>query len=388
MIKLDLTGAELDAYEAALLETHPMRVKVTMLDRDEKRIGELIADAGMSEGAVEVDTTADIWRQLSLTLIDPHQRIILDPRSPRSSSVFADKFVAVERGDWVDSLGKFVFCPVFWGCVARFERRGEEVTIEGLGKESLALDPQFLWRVIAIKRGTFIVTAIKRVMNAMGESRYSLPESKKKLKKAHHLGLHHEAWRITRHFAKTANWQSFYDGRGRLKARTAPGHPVWQFKTGENADVYSRPTVVYDWASEDIRNTIEVIGGTPKGQKKQIRVVARAPASHPLSPESLARTGNKRYIVQTVEDSNIIRKADAQALADRLLAAGLNAGLHVDFEALAIPHIEELDPISVNIDGETFTHVLRQFSIPLTAGDTMSLGASRGVKFPRRRKKK
>jgi hypothetical protein len=232
VIDLDLTAAERKAYQIALSQSHPMRVTVRVLDQDEQEIGSLTApESDILEGSVNVDVAATVSRQLQLTILDEKGKLIWDRNNPAETALFADKFIAVERGDWVEELERWVDVPVFWGPVTRFEREHPVVRIEAMGKEYLLQPPQVLFHTITVKKGTKIVEAIKKLTRAMGERRFDLPElDNRKVKEELSVSKHADVWARCKKLAKSIDRQLYYDGRGRLRMRKHPENPVFTFK--------------------------------------------------------------------------------------------------------------------------------------------------------------
>lgn len=309
--------------------------------------------------------------------------------SPVASAGFvAGDYMQVTTGaDWVD-------VPVFWGPITALERDGDQVTITGSGKEALGLAPVMLWTPLTIRKGTQRTTAIRRVLEAIGEARFDLAELNNKVTNTWSLDRHAEPWKYAVLLAKYANRQLFYDGLGRAKMRQYPANRVWLFHGGPGGTLLSKPKISYDIG--DARNTVEVLGGTPKGSKTKIRVVAQPNASNPLSSYTLRRNGKRRYLVESVENDVTTKKA-AQDIADRTLDGLLTATVSFEFETLPIPHLEEGDRVAVLVPdtyatgpsrlltGTNYEFSLQRFTLPLTSGESMTIGVNRRVSWRARR---
>lgn len=396
MIPLGLTKAELDKLVAALRDSHRMRVKVAILNADEKPVGYLTGDDKNGKvigGAVQVDSTADVTRSLSLDLIDERHELRFDKNNPGAGSLFADNFITVQYGVYVGSLSTWIDIPVFWGPVTRFQRSGAEVTVEAQGKESLALDPHFATTGFTISKHTRLDTAIKRVMNRMGERRYSLAAvGDAKLSKHRSLTAQSQPWLEIVGGAEDKNgkkkpsllsyakrpMRGFYDGAGRLRVVRANREPVHAFR---ETDLSGRPQVAY--AVEEVINHVVVTGATPKGGKVPVRGSASLQAPHPFSPAVLARNGERRFMTAFVDAPNAKTNEACRARARDELARRSREVVDVSFECLPFPLLEEYDEATLATDEYRMAFPVKQFTIPLSSDSLMSVGT---LKRPKRRR--
>jgi YD repeat-containing protein len=424
MIPLGLSVADRRRYETALTKTHRIRVEARIHDRDEKVISTI--DTRILGGAVQVDMSSAPHRTLELTVLEPRHAAAWLPDGPSDFHVFANNFVSVRYGVWVDDLSDgagWVDVPVFWGLITGLAQDGNEVTIQAAGKEILGLDPHLLWNTMELHKGRRRIAAIRDVLEAIGETRFDLPDLSAKLLKPLSLNRHAQPWHVAKAIAGGEDWQLYYDGRGRARVRRWPQNRVYTWRAGDGGTLLSRPKIAYDISA--VRNLVEVLGPEPKGPPKRIRAVARARAKHSLSAESLKRNGHPRYMIHVI-DSNLAkpetewhkaaggnqpggppvhggwwgapsgvkhpkrwfewrhsiivhRKKKAQQIADRQLANRLGAAVEVSYDSLPIPHVEEGDTCAVLVEGEHTEFVLKQFTIPLTADAPMSVGVNKRV---------
>jgi hypothetical protein len=160
----------------------------------------------------------------------------------------------------------------------------------------------------------------------------------------------------------------------------------------ETGMVLDQPIITYDL--EQLRNVVEVRGHKGEGCE-QTKHIAYADRKHPLSPWSLARNGEPRYLVELVENGQIKRKTSAREKAERILRRHLRAAVQVEFSCLPVPHLEENDVCTLIVDNGATTlrinefHV-KSFSIPLTAEGVMTVGTLKRRRKPlfRRRSRK
>ena len=435
MVPLGLSFADRKAYEAALLQTHRINIDVRVHDSNEKVINTVTSH--VLGGSVQVDMSQAPHRTLDLIMLQPQHAQAWMPDGPGDAHIFANNFVSVRYKVWVDDLSTgpgWVEVPVFWGPITGLSKDGDQVTITASGKEILGLDPHLLWDTMTVREGRKRTTAIRDVLQAKGETRFDLPDLNAKVGKRLSLNRHAQVWRVAKHIAGGVDWQLFYDGRGRVRARRWPQNRVWTFHGGTLGDVLNKPRISYD--VESVRNIVEVLGPEPKGPPQRIRAVARAAAAHPMSAEKMKRNGKKRYLVHRI-DSNlsapdqewhapqkvhkgkhgqqvslipghwgapsgvknpkrwlehahhllVTRKRKAQDIADRQLKQRLKATVEAAFDCLPVPHLEEGDVCAVYVDGMHFEFVLKQFTIPLTADAPMSIGINKRVSWRGKKRK-
>jgi hypothetical protein len=432
VIPLGLSHADRRAYERALAHTYRRRTIAHILDRDEKVISTISTKQGrggrIMSGSVQVDMSQAPHRTLELVMLEPRRAPSWLPEGAGEAQVFADNFISVRSGVWVDDLSDgpgWVDVPVFWGPVTGMSQDGDQITIAAAGKETLGLDPCLLWDTMHVQKGQTRVKAIRAILAAQGEARFDLPDLPAKIGKKMSLNRHAQPWHVAKAIAGGADWQLFYDGRGRAKVRRWPQNRVYTFHGDADGTVLTKPRISYDITS--VRNLVEVLGPEPKGPPKRIRAVARAKAKHKMSAWQLRRNGQPRRLIHVV-DSNLAkpetewhkaaggnepggppahggwwgapsgvkhpkrwfewrhtvivhRKKHAQAIADRQLQNRLKAAVEASFDSLPIPHLEEGDPVAVYTDGMHFEFVLKQFTIPLTADAPMSVGVNKRVSW-------
>jgi hypothetical protein len=408
VLTLGLTPAEKTALLAELRSSaQRMRVRVKVLDRDEKVIQSLDAPAGqIVSGSIDVDATADVTRSLDLELLDERHALGFDVASPAKAGLFADNFVAVERGVFVDTLSRWIDVPVFWGPLTNFSREGDRVKLEGQGKEALGLSPHFATQGYTIRKGRRVDDAIRDVMDRIGETRYALPDMGARLPRHAVVEPDEEPWRVVkfgweaedrvirgkgknRHKERVTvdynglvslagNMNLFYNGNGRLAARRRSRDPVLVLEEGR--DLSARPVPRFDALAA--RNTVVVTGAKITRGKKpnrhhvQMRATVTLKSTHPLSTKSLARNGKPRHLTEFITADNLKTRAACRARGERVLREKSQDGLELAFECLPFPLLEELDTVRVRTDEYQLDVVLKRFTIPLDEG-LMSIGWDR-----------
>lgn len=384
MIDLELTPAERRAYEDALADVHRrVRSTLELLDRDEKSLG--VLGGSIAGGGVTIDALAPVSRTLNVKLVDERRRLRVEPDSPADGAVHADNFIRAEYGVWVPVLDRWVDCPVFHGPITKVERAGGEATIEAQGKESLMLDPHLAGQGYTIRRKTRTDDAIEKVARRAGERRFALPDLGSRIPRGRVVGPEAQPWLVIRGGEVNAkgkelpgliergggDYLPWYDGRGYLTARRRGANPVYTFRSGEGGTILGEPTVKYDVL--EFRNAVRVTGGRRK-KKPRGRAFVTLPASHPLSPRSLARNGEPRYLVEAFESEGLKTDRACERRGKAILERAARQGVTVEFETLPVPFLEELDEIAVRLDEFATTMPLERATIPLTATDAMSVG--------------
>lgn len=402
MIDLDLTASQRDALLDDLASTHSIRVRVNVHNRDEKQVGSLTPR--ILGGGVQVDASGDTTRQLQLSLLDPDHRLHFDADSPAQGALFADRFISVEYGIRGTHLDEWVEVPIFMGPVSSFQRQGAQVDLTAMGKESLLREPHFM-KPMTIPRGTKKTEAMKRVARSMGERRFDFPELSSRLPSRAsfggwpHVQAHDEKkgdkdkkkekppatipWQILQGLAHSLDGrQLFYDGRGRLRLRRKPGSAVYTFKSGSGGILLSSPQVSYQL--DEVRNAVRVVA-TKKGSKRHLRHLALPQRNHPLSPWSLARNSEPRYMAEVIDLNAARNQSEVTRFAQETLKDRLQEAVSVSFECLPIPFLEEGDLVAVSTPDYRVVFRLNQFTIPLAAEESMSVGFLKRVK-PHRKK--
>lgn len=386
---LDLNGADRRLYNRTLASSHRVRVRLLVLSLDGDHLSHLTPR--LLDGQVDVDATAEVTRSLTLSVFDPRHALNFDSSSPADGAMFADRMLRVMYDVRVEGLG-WVPAAAFTGPVTRFARDKSTVTLEAQGKEALALES--LWRPITVKKGTLKTDAIRRIMRATGEDRFSFPELSERLPRDLSLGREDRAWTACLKIAKSMDRQLYYDGRGTCRLRRHPEAPVFTF--AEGVHITSGPTVSF--SVDDLDNVVWVKGGKPKGAhnapkagtdddgddtpvKREsdpgVRGKAVAPHGHPLGPWALGRNGEPIFRLKVVDDDHVRSQTVADKTALRLLRQSLNQDVTWDFQSMPVAHLDPLDPVRVKTSDFSRTMPLKRWSLPLTvAGGAMTVGSN------------
>lgn len=372
VINIGKTRAQNKALDDLLASPHRIRIRVRLLDLNHNYLKDLTDF--FADGSVSVDTGAACTRALDLVLLDPFNKVHLDPDSPSRASIFMSDMVSVVYVVKDPNSTATYEIPIFCGPIDDVDRDDVFLTVKCLGKEALSLNNA--WRGKTFKKGEKKTDVIREIMRRhAGETRFNIPDRKEKLPNDIKLSRDKTPWSVAQKVARSMGMQLFYDGRGICVLRRRPKNPVFTFNSKYLTQF---PKVAYD-LSKTI-NAVQVIGKKPKKAKKKIKYTAVAQRRHPLSPWRLGRAQAPRYLWTVIEDESIESKEEARKVARRELGHGLQAGVDVTFEGIPHPRLQELDPCRVRVGEVAARFPMKKFTIPLTAGDDSSYGYLRRVR--------
>lgn len=375
MLKMGMTPDELRQYEARLAAPHGVTVELLVLDTDGKLKASIRPTANTAQ--VDLDISREVTRSATLTFNDPNRSLQFDSDSPNDSALYFDRMIQIRHVVDVPAMGRSLSCPVFTGPLVKFDRTGDEVSIEAQGKESLARRGG---PALTIKRGHNAVEAIRTIMtDRVGETRFGFPSMRNRLPADVHVTWEEVKWPwpVCKRIARSLNLHLYYDGAGVCRLRELPQAPAFTFKSGDGGTVTSQVQVSHDLST--VRNRVHVVGSKPAHQDDAVLDV-----SNPLSPYRLRINGVQRYFTEEVSAPNIRSKAAAAARAKVLLQHYERMQFGTTFNAVPIPHLDERDLIRIDTDEHRGVDRLQQFSLALTGGD-MTVGFNDMVALPRRR---
>lgn len=392
MIPLGLSASRMGSLVRALSSAHTISVTAHLLDLQHTLVDDvthMLMD-GQVDGAQEQANPLRITRAAQVELLDPRHRVGFDTSNPVSGQVFVDRMLRVVYSVHDIVAGEWVDIPVFTGPVVHGRRTGPMMRVEAVSKDWLVDRPA--WKVITYPKGTRKVDMIRDLLvKHTGEStRYlDIPEWGARLPSQQVLGRETSVWdRITK-LAKSMDAQAFYDGRGVFRLRRVSNNVVFTFRDGsastdtEPAFVLSEPQAQFEGGGTEIVNTVWVLGAD-LGKGKRVEATAYPPKDHPLSPWRMGRNGVPLHRVEKVEDEAIRSDAEAQTLADNIMASRLRSYVSVTLNSLAVPFLEISDMCGLHTRGTVVpTFRLPQFSLPLSHAGVMSVGTRRKVSLNR-----
>lgn len=370
-------------FLALLCSHHTVDITLTMLDLNMDEIPGGDISARLEDGQVTVDADAEITRSLDLDLIDPTGALHLDSNSPDAGALFADRMMRVKY-TVINPLGTIRYTtPVFTGPITALDRDGFQVKVECQGKEVFGLEEA--WNEHTFKKGLRVTSAIKIIVrDFMGETHFNIPDLKAKLHHNVSIGGDKLPWVVAKQLAASIGYHLFFDAMGVCQMRKIPSASVFTFRHGPGGSVKTEPQVGFD--IDGVINAVEVYGKKPKkpkkGKPKKHRPHAKAVAarSHPLSPWKLGRKGGPRFLPIVIEDDSITTNAGARRRAKAELRRHLLEAVEVAYDTVTIPHLEEMDVVTVKTSKFTAKHRAKQFAIGLLSGADSSMGYVKNVK--------
>jgi hypothetical protein len=371
------TRAELlDLFET-LLSNHILDVRLEMLDLDHNGLGKI--DHALVNGQVNFDLSgSNATRMLTADLLDPRGDLHLDKFNPSEGTMYMDRMIrcwyCVARMDG----SKWYEIPLFTGPVTKVDRDEVMVSVEATGKEILANDT--LLKGHTWKKGYVRNDLIRRILKLAGEQHFKIANLGSKTGSPTSVSKGQSATTpigMAKKLANAGGAVAFYNGLGEFQSRRRNTRSMF---TIDGKSIIESPQVGYDMT--DFYNCVEVVGSKPKHAKKKVHYTARAPKSHPLSPQSLKRGGVPRYRVLKVEDDTLKTNRQCKETAKRLLKAGLVEKVDVSMAIVVLAMLEEYDNVKINTDQFVGKATYRTGTVPLVVGDgnVQSFGYTKSVK--------
>lgn len=374
MIPLGLTVKEQAEFHAQLMTSHQIDIQVNLLTMEEKNAG--VLQPWLLGGQVHVDaevgSNSNISRSCQITLLDPNHRAGIDSDSPGISAGL-DRMISVSYGVWVVSLDRWVRVPAFRGPITKVTRDGDLLTIDALGKEHL-LRSDAGWTKV-YPAGKLRTWVIKDIAQRMGERSIVIPSWSARTSKAGvmiKLGRGSHPWTWMQEAARSMRAQLYYDGAGTLRLRRKPTRVSWWFKEHH---LLSEPKITID--DTEVFNYVWVKGQAPEGKKTVVESRGAIPITHTNSVQRLGRHGAYRYLTDTIEDDQIRSVHDARVARDKRLHELEVTEFAAEFDCLPIPHFDPNDLAHMGWGAAPGNFRVNKFTLPLTAGDAMSVGYTR-----------
>ena len=390
MLDLGLSASARRHYLHSLTWDHSVRVRVELMDMEDNLVDDVtdLLVSGQVDGAQDGryrSTAAKVG------LWDPSHRLGFDTRSPVHGQVFADRMLSITYGVRVWRLGEWVDVPVFRGPVTAARREGPVLAVECVGKESLVDKP--VWSVVTYPKGSKITDAIRDLMRRSGEAEgnIAVPDWPNRFPADQILGRRENTWARATRFAQVMGAFLFYTGDGVARVERPSDNVVFTFRDGPSALADHGPTVLSDpraqFATDGLVNVVRVVGQPKAAGEAAPSAVAALPTDHPLNSHRLGRRGSQRILPEWLEDRDIRSTADAQALADRTLAARSREYVHVTFDSLPVPFLTAGDMCAVQTARTVVPSFrLSEYSLPLGHDGAMSVGTRRRVHELNRRR--
>lgn len=380
-----LTPAQRRIYRATIAAPHEIAVTVQVMSNNRavlSTITHLLLD-GQVDAQVVTRRNGEVegvGRNVSLSFLDPGQTLSFDANAPSAGAIYMNRMIRVIYSVrcptfWVD-------VPVFTGPVVKVDRDGPVVDVEAHSMEAFAMGQ-------AYTPATFKGRKADAFMSLMGRSgelaRYiERPATREKLASPLSVSSESRYWDRAFGLMSSVDRLCYYDGRGILRTPRRNYTPQITVAMEDAGLMLSEPAVTY--STTDMKNAIWVKGGKPKGSKRAVSARIVAPPSHALNPFNLGRNSRAVYKMLTESNGDLRTKAKALARARSLLRQHLAQEVDVAFDCLPIPHLEPWDVVRVQTPRFSADVPVYRFSLPLTAGEKMTVGHQRRVTKGRARK--
>ena len=385
MIPLPLDATELEALAEDMRRgPYLLQPSVQMLSLDHEVLADL-SDRVM-EGQVDCKLDGRVsTRSATITLVDPAQQVAIDGQDPAAGALFYDKMIAAGVRFKGPRIGRWVHIPVITGPLSTASRAGHTAQITVQGKERLATGQ--VWTARTYQAGTQKVEVLRNLLEETGEApgRIQLPGLTGRIPKDLGLDRLDTTWPSVMSLATSMNRQAMYDGRGDFRLRAWPEDPKVVLTDGTGGTILTRPEVTYDqyagWNGVWVRGPVKKNG-------KRVQSTMWLPREHPLSPWSRARGGVPYRMALRVDSPKIRSQAEADEVAERHLRRLVREVVNVRVDVMPNWLLEPGDVYAIRtLALGNVEQVATEFSLPLTAGVSMSLGAVKRLQRPVRRKK-
>lgn len=366
-INIGLSAAQLTDYWRMLWSPHRIKIDAHILDLNHNFLQD-VSDRFVS-GQVNFDVNQDVTRTASISLADPDKSLAIYGGYETYMKRMVQLYYSIS-----DPMGAYWYTtPVFCGPITNFDQDEIFANINLAGKDSLAYGS--VWNPKTFPKGTLVTDIIRWILvNQIGENRFNIPNSGKKVTKDYAMQRDAIPWKALKQLYSMLGYVIFFDGRGDLQYRTGAGDPVAGFA---NHQLLSKPKVAF--SPEGFANSVWVEGGDPKGDKTIVRGFAELYAAHPFSAYSLGRNDVPRYYTKQVSDSSIVDPDDAANTAVTELLKSIYLNINAQWDGVPYPLLEEYDVYQIATPELYATFRFNQGTLPLTHDATMSMGYSKKV---------
>lgn len=376
-----LTATERELYYQALASSHTVYMRVQIIDLEHLPV--MSVTDRVLDGSVSIDYYGDqASRQLDIVLFDPYYDLGFDTTDVVDGVWFFDRMIQVWAEVYVDALNRWVDAPIFTGPVRKFKRSGPTVKFMCKGKDVFARQS---WPRLKLVKGTNRVTAIRKVLEHLGETKFRFEATTKAYLKADKIidrNMQLSPWGWCRSIAGALGMRLFYAGDGYAVLRAKDSSPVFTFTDGNGGTLLEEPDT--DANYERIANVVRAEGMMQTNGNNPY-YEAMVPESSAIHPSKLERGGKPFYMGAVIIRESILDKGDAKTVAKAELEDRQRAAYNIGFDALPIFTLEEGDPIGVKAAGFLTTAPLDKFTLDFKPNQPMSVGYQKLIKPARAR---
>lgn len=375
MIPLPLDADEMVAlHDDMRYGPYLMQPSVQMLSLDH----EVLADLSDRVTAGQVDCKLEgkvSTRSCSVTLVDPRREVAIDGADAGDGALFYDKMISASVRFKGPRIGRWIDIPLFCGPMTNGARTGYTAVVTAQGKERLATG--MIWTTRTYTAGTQKIAVVRDLLEQTGEapSRILLPDLTARIPKDIPLDRLDTSWPSVMSVTASMNRQGMYDGLGDFRVRNWPDDPKVVLTDGNGGTILTHPEVTYDqyagWNGVCVRGPVKRSG-------KRIEKTIWLPRAHPLSPWSRQRGGVPFRMAYVVTNEKVRTEGEAEQVAQRYLRRLVREIVNVRADVMPNWLLEPADVVAFRtLELGNIEQVLREFSLPLTAGTAMSIGATK-----------
>lgn len=371
MYDLRLPPAELDEVVKYLMGSHRFSVRVQLMDLDHNYLANL-SDKVM-DGQVSVNWSGEeATRSLELSVFDPDFDLGFDTSEFTDGIWFLDRMVQVVVEFYVPALARVIEVPIFTGPVRGYKRKKSIVTLKCLGKDIFSRQA---WIRYVVKKGTNQVTAMRDVLEELGETKFrfeATTTTRIKKDKVVDKSAQQTPWGWCRSVAKSLGMRIYYDGEGYVCLRKIDNdRPVFTFRDGDGGSVLGDPDAEGDYSR--LANVV-LSQGPAVGNNKAPKGKAVVASSSAISPQKLRRGGKPVYFGVTIVRDSITSTTSANTAAKNELADRQRVGYEIGFDSLVLWMLEEGDVIALSANGLNTVSTIVTFSLGLSPTASMPVG--------------
>lgn len=318
-------------------------------------------------GEVNVEESGE--RNARVTIVDPDGQFI--PHSFQSIFWFGREMRCYRGIEFLDGTKEYVLLGVFRLYEVRVtsSRRNRVMTLRGRDRADRVRRTRFT-DVYEVAAGTNVAVAVRTLLEGAGITQFNFtPTASTTRKMSFQRGG--DRWDAALEIAEGAGFMLRFDAQGVAVMEVVP-HPnerpvSWYYDTTKT-DTHPIISVERTGTDENVYNHIIITG---EGDKNIVR--AEAKDTDPNSETYyLGEFGDVTFFRVVSANTS---QADAQRLADQLLAAYTRSTEKVAISILANPAIDINDIVYVREDMSRTNSrfVVSNFSIPFEKGSTMTL---------------
>lgn len=314
-------------------------------------------------GAITADQARDERRNLDLTLFNENGELDAGP-----GKFWYDKVIKVYRGvvatdgtNWLTQVGEFQIDRI-----SEKHFPSKEISITGRDYTKKLINSKFRYTTL-YEPSDPLELAVQSIAYAAGVRKFNLPTTGIVLDSEVIFEQGTTRWEAIKQICQAASYEPFFQPDGRLTikeyADPSSASPALTLDIGPNGVLVSYSKEATD---ARLRNVVVVTGESTD----TIPVTAVAANHAPGSPTSVEEVGER---VDMITSPLIVRREQAQKLADNLLAIASLEEFNINFTSLVFPWLDvgniiDLPAIDNGSAYYSTSYLLSTITIPLGLG--------------------